>query len=133
MSKDEVISKIGDPDSTVAGTEREILEYELRDGNWERAKYLVVFKDNKVQSFGHVDAVFPPSEEERNRRAQRAAQAMQMMQMMQQRPNQQFKPVQPYQAPRPTQTNCQGRWVGGTFYNDCSSQKTGVDSSIYGN
>lgn len=47
-----------------------------------------------------------------------------------------YQPAAPYQmpiyqAPRPSQTNCQTTMIGGVAHTSCNSQATGIDTSIY--
>lgn len=126
MSKQEVGAIMGEPDDFRVDGSREVYAFDSRS-----ERYVVVFEEGKVTKYGPMDAVFPPSEEELARRAQiqaaRAQAAAMYMQMQQREPS--YQPVTIYQPARTTQTNCQ---MSGNQVN-CSSQPSGLDTSIYQN
>lgn len=131
MSKAQVIQILDEPDSTSMTNGHEVLRFRLKPGLLDDpTTYLVFFKDGRVTEFGHVTAFMSAEEREADQRARQ--QALQYWMNRSSQPST-YQPVQMYQAPRPTQTNCQTRWVGNTAVSDCTSNPTGIDSSIYNN
>lgn len=135
MNRDEVVEQMGNPRSVTSDHGREVLWYKLRpDALSSPDDYGVMLEKGSVIHYGSAYQLYPPTAEQMRARQQMAIQAMQMMQMNQGRMGQpaayQNRPM--YQPPRPVQSNCTTRFVGGQAVTDCTSQTTGVDTSIYG-
>jgi hypothetical protein len=131
MSRDEVISKIGQPDGRTVNGDSELLTYSWTDGNGFKNYSAVILNDGKVSKFGEWDQVFPPSAAALKARTA-AAQMMLQIQQQRQPSSGGSKPTQIYNPGRNTQTNCTSQVVGNQIMSDCSSRPTGIDASIYG-
>lgn len=122
-TKKQVLERMGPP------TEFKKTSSGLEAYSWNMNAFtscgVLLDKDEKVaQKECSVDREAQARSQERERAA-----AMMYMQLQQSQPT--YKPLTPYQPARPQQTNCQTRWVGGTAYSDCTTNQTGLDSSIY--
>jgi hypothetical protein len=107
MTKAQVIAEMGDPDSVSASAKAEVLKYSLINKNGFREDYGVGIKEGKVERYGSMDEIFPPTPEELKARDARAQAAMQMYQMQQQR--------------APSNTNCTTTGFGNMASTNCHS------------
>jgi SmpA / OmlA family len=118
MTKEEVMSIMGDPDDARKNsdyTSYKYLDRKTDDWSWNKADYFILFdSDGKVQDYGREN--FQDYSASRSRSL---SNTLSTMGNAFQSPV--YQPAAPvYVQPTPTQINCTSKNLFGTVYTDCS-------------